>query len=149
MFIRRLGKIGQSTAEYAVVLALVVGAVVAMQIYVKRGLQGRLRNVVDHTGSGGVVGNAGDTLSFDAGQYEPYYLASDRQSAQAQNQNDILGRNGETGRSSTMASKMESETKMGWGGQTATAPDDPTKQDAIDDLLVKPETPAVKRVDGK
>ena len=28
----------QSTAEYAIVLALVVGAVVAMQIYVKRGL---------------------------------------------------------------------------------------------------------------
>lgn len=145
MFIRRLGKVGQSTAEYAVVLALVVGAVVAMQIYVKRGLQGRIKSVVDHTGSGGTVGNDADTLAFDDGQYEPYYLASDRSSAQAQSQNEILGRNGETGRASTQASRMESQTVMGWGAHTADAAADPTRGEAVSDLIAQPATPAVTR----
>ena len=34
---------GQSTAEYAVVLSLVIAAVIGMQIYVKRGLQARVK----------------------------------------------------------------------------------------------------------
>ncbi len=34
-------KKAQSTAEYAILIALVVGAVVAMQTYVKRGIQAR------------------------------------------------------------------------------------------------------------
>ncbi len=34
-------KRAQSTAEYAILIALVVGAVVAMQTYVKRGIQAR------------------------------------------------------------------------------------------------------------
>ena len=50
MFLKRLGKIGQSTAEYAIVFALVVGLAMAIQTYVKRGLQGRVREVVDYTG---------------------------------------------------------------------------------------------------
>jgi uncharacterized protein (UPF0333 family) len=33
---------GQNTAEYAIVIALVVAAAVAMQTYVKRGMQGRV-----------------------------------------------------------------------------------------------------------
>lgn len=67
MFLRRLGRMGQSTAEYAIVFALVVAAAIAMQVYVKRGLQGRVKNVVDHT--------EGDI--FTGEQYEPYYMASD------------------------------------------------------------------------
>mgnify|MGYP001596837968 CR=1 FL=1 len=43
-----LGKIrGQSTAEYAVVLSLVIAAVIGMQIYVKRGLQARVKAGTD------------------------------------------------------------------------------------------------------
>jgi hypothetical protein len=145
----RLRKIGQSTAEYAVVLALVVGAVVAMQVYVKRGLQGRLKNVVDHTGSGGEVGNAGDTLTFDAAQYEPYYMASDRGSASASTSNDILGVNGETGRSQTQRSVMQSQSNVGWGGQTATAAAKPDKAAAASGMDAQPATPTVTRVDGK
>lgn len=60
---------GQSTAEYAVVIALVVAAVIAMQTYVKRGLQARMRDasikLVEETN---YLGNAI--------QYEPYYLES-------------------------------------------------------------------------
>ena len=39
----------QSTAEYVIVLGLIVAAVIAMQTYVKRGLQGRIRDAVDYS----------------------------------------------------------------------------------------------------
>lgn len=39
-----LSKRGQNTAEYAVLLALVIGAAVGIQTYVKRGVQGRLHD---------------------------------------------------------------------------------------------------------
>ena len=65
--LRRKSK-GQSTAEYAILIALVVGAIIAMQVYVQRAIKGRIRDAV-------VVymmnqtGNLGNTA-----QYEPYYL---------------------------------------------------------------------------
>jgi len=60
---------GQSTAEYAIVIGLVIGAAVAMQVYVKRGIQARIKDAVDHT-------DASDGITR-SGQYEPYYLTSD------------------------------------------------------------------------
>jgi len=44
MFIR---KNGQTFHEYVILLALVVTAFVAMQIYIKRGVQGRLRDLAN------------------------------------------------------------------------------------------------------
>jgi len=41
---------GQSTLEYAVVIAVVVAAILAMQIYMKRGVQGKLRTATDDIG---------------------------------------------------------------------------------------------------
>ena len=41
---------GQGTLEYAVVLAAVSAALLAMQIYVKRGIAGELRRAADSTG---------------------------------------------------------------------------------------------------
>jgi Flp pilus assembly pilin Flp len=43
----RRKSIGQSTAEYAVLLAVMAAALIAMQVYVKRSLQGRIRNLSD------------------------------------------------------------------------------------------------------
>jgi hypothetical protein len=45
--LRNLRK-GQSTAEYAIVIGLVIAAAVAMQVYVKRGIQGKIRDAVDY-----------------------------------------------------------------------------------------------------
>ena len=60
-------KKGQNTAEYAILIALVVAAAVAMQTYVKRSWQGGVKFAVDKVKkSDGVTG-----------QYEPYYLESD------------------------------------------------------------------------
>jgi len=41
---------GQSTLEYAIIIAVVVAALLAMQIYVKRGVQGKLRSSTDEIG---------------------------------------------------------------------------------------------------
>ena len=41
---------GQSMLEYAICLAVVVAALLAMQIYVKRGISGKLRAAADSTG---------------------------------------------------------------------------------------------------
>lgn len=55
---------GQNTAEYAILIGLIVAAAIAMQTYVKRGLQGRFKDEVDK-------------LAETTAQYEPYYLTSD------------------------------------------------------------------------
>jgi len=43
-------QIAQSTLEYAVVIACITGALIAMQFYVKRSIQGRLREAADEIG---------------------------------------------------------------------------------------------------
>lgn len=62
---------GQSTAEYAVLIGLVVAAVLAMQTYVKRGLQAKLADGAD------VLSKANEgsalTVNKDYAQFEPYY----------------------------------------------------------------------------
>jgi len=47
---RYLNKRGQSTLEYGVVIAVVVAALISMQTYVKRGIQGKLRQASDDIG---------------------------------------------------------------------------------------------------
>ncbi|MFH0763264.1 MAG: hypothetical protein V1925_05195 [Candidatus Omnitrophota bacterium] len=49
MFIH-LNKRAQSTLEYAIVIAVIVAGLVAMQVYLKRGVQGRLRQASDEIG---------------------------------------------------------------------------------------------------
>ena len=58
----------QNTAEYAIIIALVVAAAVAMQTYLKRNMQGGVKYAVDKLPAVG-SGQSG-------GQYEPYYLES-------------------------------------------------------------------------
>lgn len=41
---------GQSTLEYALIIAVVVAGLLAMQIYMKRGVQGKLRESIDEIG---------------------------------------------------------------------------------------------------
>jgi hypothetical protein len=60
---------GQSTAEYAIVIGLVIAAAVAMQVYVKRSLQAKVKDAVDY--------NDASATMLSTGQYEPYYLTSE------------------------------------------------------------------------
>ena len=68
---RLLTRRGQTTAEYAILIAVAVGAIVAMQVYVKRGIQGKVRGAMDHFTSLG----AAETGTI--AQYEPYTASSD------------------------------------------------------------------------
>ena len=64
-----LNKKGQNTAEYAILIALVLGAAIAMQTYVKRGWQGGVKFAVDKL-------KREDAATKSIEQYEPYYLES-------------------------------------------------------------------------
>lgn len=44
------GRRGQSTVEYAVTIAAVIAALLGMQVYIKRGMSGRLRDAADSLG---------------------------------------------------------------------------------------------------
>jgi Flp pilus assembly pilin Flp len=63
-------KKAQNTAEYAILISLVVAGIIAMQTYAQRALQSRVRD-------------AGQFLATEASalgptvQYEPYYLTTD------------------------------------------------------------------------
>ena len=90
--LRKLGKRAQTTAEYAILIALVVAAVTAMQIYVKRGMQGKIKDVVDGMGAG--MGYAGPVTS----QYEPTMLTSTANTTQNSNDNENVAIGGATTR---------------------------------------------------
>ena len=74
-------KKGQNTAEYAVLIGLVVAAVIAMQTYVKRGVQGRMHDASDKfykdlTKDTGWSGISTTVVDDTKNQYEPTNLAS-------------------------------------------------------------------------
>lgn len=61
---------GQATLEYAVIIGVIVAALAAMQIYIKRGFQARY-----HDGVQFLTTQTNEMGSNN--QYEPYYLQSD------------------------------------------------------------------------
>lgn len=71
MFRRLLkNKKAQNTAEYAILISLVVAGIIAMQTYAQRALQARVRDASTYLqNQTGAIGNTQ--------QYEPYYLVSD------------------------------------------------------------------------
>lgn len=48
---------GQSTLETAVLIMIVIGALLSIQVYIKRGVQGRLRSAADDIGEQYSAGN--------------------------------------------------------------------------------------------
>ncbi|TAN61411.1 hypothetical protein EPN16_03255 [bacterium] len=86
----------QSTAEYAIILAVVVGAAIAMQTYVKRGIQARQKAGTDaFTGINATfaaVAASGTDATFAAlDQYEPYYLESSYERFQENVEQEHMG----------------------------------------------------------
>lgn len=58
-FLRKLK--GQSTLEYAVLIIIVIGALLTIQVYIKRGVTGRLKSSADDIGDQFSVGNTNFT----------------------------------------------------------------------------------------
>lgn len=69
-------KKAQNTAEYALLIALVVAAIIAMQTYAQRALQARVRDASSFLTSLQGGGDVGNYLGNTA-QYEPYYLETE------------------------------------------------------------------------
>ena len=94
---------GQSTAEYAILIALVIGAIVGMQVYVQRAI------------SAGIKGKTDDMSAAMGGtsQYEPYYTESEYEQY----------RNSETGAYygyNRFSAKTDTFTQRKKGGYTRT-----------------------------
>jgi len=53
-------KRGQSTLEYAVLIVVIIGALLTIQVYIKRGVQGRLRSAADDIGDQYSDGNTNE-----------------------------------------------------------------------------------------
>jgi Flp pilus assembly pilin Flp len=78
----------QNTAEYALLIALVVAGVIAMQTYAQRALQARIHDASQY------MATADSNSSIGLGnstQYEPYYLNSDYNMASSSIDNKRLG----------------------------------------------------------
>ena len=104
-----LNKKGQNTAEYAILIALIIAAAVGMQTYVKRGLQGRVQEATKHVGTSQDVG--GVNLNFTGNQYEPYYAESDTKVRSERTADEEMGNRGAITRSN-----VKEETKVDAGG---------------------------------
>jgi len=63
-------KKGQSTMEYAVLIVIIIAALLAMNQYIKRGLQGRLKSATDDIGDQFSPGNTNVTKKTTTGASE-------------------------------------------------------------------------------
>ncbi len=63
---------GQSTLEYVILIGFVVAALIAMGVYMKRGVQGKLRESTDQVGEQYSAGNVTGkyTTTTDMAQHE-------------------------------------------------------------------------------
>ena len=100
-------KKAQTTAEYAILIGLVVAALVAMQTYVKRGLQGRMKDATDQ------VAIANPTIGATS-QYEPYYMQQNTTQSTNASDNEAIAQGGAINRSNTSSSTKVGTQTFGW-----------------------------------
>ena len=93
MFTRK----GQNLAEYAVLIAIVIGAAMTMQVYLKRGLQAKQADAMDFRPPLEVA--PGVRMIFDRRQYEPYYVESNANIRSSNTKMENIGLRGLTTRS--------------------------------------------------
>lgn len=84
MYIRLNSRRGQNTAEYAILIGVIVAAAIAMQVYVRRGMQARIKEAVDYTRTA----DNGTTDIFNMTQYEPYYSSQAMTQTQSARQSE-------------------------------------------------------------
>ena len=76
-FLRKRKIKGQSTLEYAVLIIIIIGALLSIQVYIKRGLQARYHDGIQFLGAQtSDVDSIPATAESAKHQYEPYYLDS-------------------------------------------------------------------------
>jgi uncharacterized protein (UPF0333 family) len=65
---------GQSTLEYAILIIVIIGALLSIQVYIKRGVQGRLKSATDDIGTQFSPGNTNvvKTMTTDSRSFESF-----------------------------------------------------------------------------
>jgi hypothetical protein len=89
---------GQNIAEYSILIALVIGAAVAMQVYIKRGVQGRIADATDTKPPSAQLVEGATNLLFTTNQYEPYYEQSSGEVFSNRDFTDTVGQNASVNR---------------------------------------------------
>lgn len=107
----------QSTAEYAVLIGLVVAAAITMQTYVKRGLQGKTKDASDNyytkltTDAGWAAVGGATATAIKGGQFEPGLEGTDgryshtTEDTSQDKETYVMNKDGTTSRESTRKSK--------------------------------------------
>lgn len=97
-------KKAQSTLEYGVIIAVIVAALIAMQVYFKRGVQGKIRQSADDIGEqfspGYTTGRTTTTTSVSSsetvtGGEQPITTSSSTQRQTRDNREDVADSNQE------------------------------------------------------
>lgn len=102
MFIKLCNRRGQNTAEYAILIGVIVAAAIAMQVYVRRGMQARVKDSVDWTKTADLQSGTGATIfNQTLGQYEPYYQCAAYDTSQSSTSGEQLLEGGGVGRNVT------------------------------------------------
>ena len=119
---------GQSTAEYAVLISIVIAAAVGMQVYLKRGLQARYKVVSDRLTAGGAGQQIGGVnLQHRADQYEPYYASQDVGTSQDRTEGEEFTADG------TLVRSVQDTTKRGAVGGAKAERVQGTREEQADD----------------
>ena len=63
-YLNKRRKKGQSTLEYAILIIIIIGALLSIQVYIKRGIQGRLKQAADDIGDQFSNGNTNVTSTM-------------------------------------------------------------------------------------
>jgi hypothetical protein len=110
--VARLKK-AQTTAEYAILIGLVIGAVLAMQTYVRRGINARIKDVVDASITPSQQPD-GVTFSFNTQQYEPGFAVSSSARSQYAKDQEKLEKDGLVKRASSETTGQTRHQKVSW-----------------------------------
>lgn len=95
-----LNRKGQSTLEYAIVVAVIVAGLLAMQFYIKRGWEGKLRNAADNMGE-----------QFDPGAYTADFVIT---STQAQQADQVAGQTTTRHTANAVNNKVGNDNVAAW-----------------------------------
>ena len=86
-FINRRKKKGQSTLEYAILIIIVMAALLSIQVYVKRGVQGRFKSAADDIGDQFSPGNTNVIAIMRTSSYSTdQFIAGETKSILLQNE---------------------------------------------------------------
>lgn len=92
----------QSISEYAVLLAVIAGALLGMQVYLKRGIQGRIRDLADQISS----------KHYESKDTESYY-ETEQKGTTVQEYKDGVARTFQDGTDEDGKSKAETIARSG------------------------------------